>query len=360
MVLALGVVLLSGCGFIYNQPLVRSDGTIAFFIGNEGTYSILPEGDCHLALVENGRIARLQNVASSGDSGVLDWSIDGSEILFIETEEDELGQPISSAIYSSGVQTDSRPIELFHTQDSVLWCSFTENGDIAYLSLDSDSDIGRLRLYSKMEKRHSVLKDNIISYKRLGWDGTLGIISQSVEGPLKMGKLSTYNPLTAEEYEIASFFLSEDMEGSLLILPAWFLWDVSSDRKRAVISVYENALVTPYLENADELPTLYLIDNQEDCAYKVADYGILPSFSPDGKLMSYLAPTSLEDDTPVLYLYDYEFQEARALENTIGANTSFWIDSSTLGFTRENEGDTFAIMEVSLTTGEVKMLIPGN
>ncbi len=343
---------------MFNQPLVRSDGTIGFFIGNDGTYSILPEVDCHLALIEDSRISHLDNVASSGDSGVLDWSIDGNEILFIEAEKNEFGQPVSSVIYSSRLQTDSHPVALFSTQDSVLSCSFTGEGDITYLSLDDDSDTPQLKLYSKAEQRHSLLRENVISYRRLSWDGTLAIISHTQEGSLKLGHLASYNLLTEEEYEVASFFLTESMEENLFILPASFLWDITPDLKYAAISLYERALISPYVDNAEEQPAIYLIKQEENCAYRVAGHGILPSFSPDGSLLSYLGPKSVEDETPVIYLYDLEMQHTSVLENSIGALTFFWIDSGTLGFTVEKEEDTYIIMKVSLPSGEVETLMP--
>jgi hypothetical protein len=213
-------------------------------------------------------------------------------------------------------------------------------------------------LYSKTEQKHSLLRENVISYRRLGWDGTLAIISQTQEGALKSASLSTYNLLTEEEHEITSFYLTESMEENLFILPASFLWDVTLNRDSAAISLYERALITPYVDNAEEQPVLYLIRKEENCAYKITDYGLLPSFSPDGSLLSYLGPKDNGDETPLIYLYDLEMRDKRPLENTIGAVTSFWIDNDTLGFTLEKKEDTYVIMKVCLSSGEVEPLFP--
>ncbi|MCD6495120.1 hypothetical protein J7K60_03595, partial [Candidatus Bipolaricaulota bacterium] len=121
-------LLLSGCGFIFNQPLVGPDGTIALFIGDDGAYMMLPEGDCHLALLRDGGVVHRNGVSSNGDSGVLDWSADGSKILFIETEQDELGQPIAWNVLISEVQSDSQPVRLFRSEDIILAPQFTSEG----------------------------------------------------------------------------------------------------------------------------------------------------------------------------------------------------------------------------------------
>lgn len=146
----------------------------------------------------------------------------------------------------------------------------------------------------------------------------------------------------------------------LYVLPSSFLWDISPDRSYGAIALYERALISPYVDNEEEELTLYVVSQADDCAYRVTQDGMLPSFSPDGKFLSYLAATSSADDTPVICLYDCQTQEKRVVEGTLGAATVFWIDDSTLGFTRESGEDTYAILKVSLPTGQVEILIGGS
>lgn len=358
LMLVLVGLLLSGCGFIFNQPLVGPDGTTAVFVGDDGTYNLLPEGDSHLALLQDGEVINLNNVSSTGDSGVLDWSADGSSILFMEAEQDEYGQPIAWNVRTSGVQTNSVPATLFRTEDMILAPLFTEGGDVTYLWAQDDSDLPALTLYSRADGTNRILHDDVISYRRVTRDGILAIISETTEGSLKLAHVSTYDITTGQTDEVASFFLAEGMEDTLFLLPATFLWDVAPNDDLVAICIYDQALITPQLEDSDDQPALYLINPGQEGAHKVSAAGVVPAFSPDGHLLSYIGAKGEESDVPVIYLYDMDRQESQALDNTIGASSLFWIDSQTLGFTIENKDDTYRVMAVSLASGEVTQLLP--
>jgi len=351
-------LLLSGCGFIFNQPLVGPDGAIALFIGDDGAYMMLPEGDCHLALLRDGEVVHRTNVASNGDSGVLDWSADGSKILFIETEQDELGQPIAWNVLISGVQSDSQSVRLFRSENIILAPQFTSEGSITYLDLKDDKDLPQLMVYDPLQEEYAVLKGDVISYRRLGWDGMLITISQTAEGSLKLAHISSYDTTTDATEEIGSFFLSQGMEEMLFLLPAAFLWDVSPDGRYFAMCIYDQALISPQMEDNSEEPALYLIDRDEDSAYMVSDRGLIPAFSMDGSLLSYIGATGENNDIPVVILYDLETHEEQILDGTIGAATQFWIDNKTLGFAIEIGTDTYKLMKVTLPTGGITQLLP--
>ena len=353
-------LLLSGCGFIFNQPLVSPDGTTALFVGDDGTYSMLPEGNCHLALLQDGQVVHRANVASNGDSGVLDWSADGSEILFVEMEQDEYGQPIAWNVRTSGVQSDSVPVTLFRTEDLILAPMFTKDGNVTYLWAQDDSDLPKLTLYDRVEGTNTILQEGVMSYERVTWDRDLAIISQTSEGSLKLAHVSSYNMTTGEVEEVASFYLSEDMEQTLFLLPASFLWDVTPTEKLVAISLYDQALISPQVENSNDQPALYLINPDQDGAHKVSDAGVVPAFSPDGDLLAYIGSTGEKSDIQVIYLYDLARQESRALEETIGVSSLFWVDGETLGFTIGDKDDTYRIMKASPDTGEVTPFLPGS
>ncbi len=357
MLVSVGL-LLSGCGFIFNQPLVGPNGTTALFIGDDGTYSMLPEGDSHLVLLRDGEPVHLNNVPSNGDSGVLDWSVDGSEILFMEAEQDKYGQPIAWNVRLSGVQSDSVPVTLFRSEDIIISPMFTKAGNITYLDLKDDDDLPQLTLYDRADGTNKLLLDDVISYRRVTWDGMLAIISETAEGSLKLAHVLSYDVTTGKKEEIASFFLAEGMEDMLFLLPPSFLWDVTPADKLVAISIYDQSLITPQMDDSDDQPTLYLIDRNEESAHKVAGSGVVPAFSPDGSVLSYIAATGEAADVPVIYRYDVENHESRLLDGTIGALTLFWIDNETLGFTLESGDDTYKLMQVSLTTGKITPLLP--
>ena len=74
-------------------------------------------------------------------------------------------------------------------------------------------------------------------------------------------------------------------------------------------------------------------------------------------VLSLIGATEEESDVPVIYLYDMGRQESRALDNTIGASSLFWIDNQTLGFTIEVQGHNYRLMQICLPTGEVTPLL---
>ena len=319
---------------------------------------MLPEGDCHLVLLRDGQAVHRANVASTGDSGVLDWSADGSEILFVETEQDEFGQPAAWDVRLSGVQSDSVPVTLFHTEDVILAPMFTKSGDITYLWLQDDDDLPKLTLYDRAEGTNRILRDDVVSYRRVTWDGDLAIVSETIEGELKMAHISSYNIVTGDVEEVASFFLSQGMEETLFILPATFLWDIEPTDRYVAFAIYDQALIAPQVDNSSDQPALYLINPDEESAHRVSDIGIMPAFSPNGYLLSYIGATQEDSDIPVIYLYDPDTQESRPLENTIGVSSLFWIDDETLGFTVNGEKeDTYKMMKVSPDTGDVAPLL---
>jgi len=90
----------------------------------------------------------------------------------------------------------------------------------------------------------------------------------------------------------------------------------------------------------------------------VSDRGLVPAFSMDGSLLSYIGATGENNDIPVVILYDSETHEEQVLDSTIGAATQFWIDNKTLGFAIEIGNDSYKLMKVTLATGEVTQLLP--
>lgn len=229
---------------------------------------------------------------------------------------------------------------------------------MTYLWAPDDSDLPKLTLYDRAEGTKTVLQDDVISYRRVAWDGPLAIMSETTEGSLKVAHVSYYDLATGEVNEVASFFLAAGMEETLFLLPPAFLWDVAPVKKWVALSIYDKALISPELEKNKDQPSLYLVNPKQEGAHKVADQGVVPAFSPDESALCYIGPMGVGDDTPVIYLYDLGTQESRMLEGTIGVATVFWVDNQTLGFTIEIADDNYKLMQLSLPTGKVTQLFP--
>jgi Tol biopolymer transport system component len=355
--LLLSLIFLTGCSFVFNQPIVGPDGTIAFFLDDEDAYSLLPEGEGKLTLLREGRVVQIEGVTSTGHSGVLDWSVDGKELIFIETETGEWGgMPIAFNLCITGVQTDSHPVTLFHLEDLILAPAFTPEGDITYLRFGDDDEAPQLFLYDRAEDTHTQLLADVLSYRPIGPGSKFIVIQVITEGEVRLAHVSTYDPATETVEEVASFFLTKEMEETFFLLPVSFLWDLAPSGRHLALVLYDQVLITPTVEVEEREPSLYLIDREDETGKLIADMGLIPAFSPDGSLLAYIG--SNNGQTPYIYLYRLETEERNHLEATTGVSTFFWIDEETLGFTVEGDEGIYELMKVSLNTEEVTPLLP--
>lgn len=352
--LLLSLVFLTGCSFVFNQPIVGPDGTIALFLDDEGAYSLLPEEEGKLTLLNEGRVVRIEGVTSTGESGVLDWSVDGKELIFIEPETGEWGMPIAYNLCITGVQTDSHPVTLFRLEDLILAPTFTTEGKITYLRFGDDDEAPRLFLYDRQENTHTQLLADVLSYRPIRPGSKLIVIQVTIEGEVRLARVSTYEPTTETMEEVASFFLTKEMEEIFFLLPVSFLWDLDPSERYLALVLYNQVLITPKVEEGE--PSLYLIDREDETGKLIADMGLIPAFSPDGSLLAYIG--SNDGQTPFIYLYSLETGERDYLEGTTGVSTIFWIDEETLGFTIEGNEGIYQLMKVSLNTEEVTPLLP--
>ncbi|MEA3458282.1 MAG: hypothetical protein U9R21_06340 [Candidatus Thermoplasmatota archaeon] len=352
--LLLSLVFLTGCSFVFNQPIVGPNGTIAFFLDNEGAYSLLPEGEGKLTLLHEERVVQLAGVTSTGHSGVLDWSVDGKELIFIETETGEWGMPSAFNLCITGVQSDSHPVTLFHLEDLILAPAFTPEGDITYLRFGDDDEAPQLFLYARAENTHTQLLADVLSYQPIRPGSMLSIIRVTTEGEVRLARVSTYESRTGTMEEVASFFLTKEMEETFFLLPVSFLWDLDPSERYLALVLYNQVLITPKVEESE--PSLYLIDREDETGKLIADMGLIPTFSPDGSLLAYIG--SNDGQTPYIYLYRLETGERDYLEETTGVSTMFWIDEETLGFTIETDEEIYQLLKISLDTKEVTPLLP--
>jgi Tol biopolymer transport system component len=354
ILLLLSLVFLTGCSFVFNQPIVGPDGTIAFFLDDEGAYSLLPEEEGELTLLHEGRVVRLEGVTSTGESGVLDWSVDGKELIFIEPETGEWGMPIAYSLCITGVQTDSHPVTLFRLEDLILAPTFTTEGEITYLRFGDDDEAPRLFLYDRQDNTHTQLLADVLSYRPIRPGSKLIVIQVTIEGEVRLARVSTYEPTTGTMEEVASFFLTKEMEETFFLLPVSFLWDLDPSERYLALVLYNQVLITPKVEEGE--PSLYLIEREDETGKLIADMGLIPAFSPDGSLLAYIG--SNDGQTPFVYLYSLETGERHYLEGTTGVSTIFWIDEETLGFTIEGDEGIYHLMKVFLDTEEVTPLLP--
>ncbi len=351
LLLATGLLILTGCGLPFNRPAVGPDGTIALFLDETGAYNLLPF-EATLALFRNGVLTRLEGVTTEGDTGALAWSPDGKELVYLETESGSWGDAISWTLWVTGVEPESEPMMLLHSEEAILDPAFTPEGDITYLRVDEEGT-GRLMRYYRGQKTHTVLLKNVLSYRPASSGSPLTVIRGTNEGSLRLAHVEIVDPGTGRTEEIASFFLSVEMEETLSLFPAFLLWDVDPSGQWLALALYDQVLITPEVE-ADG-PSLYLIDIEWKSAERLTPRGVAPAFSPDGLHLAYIGP--VEEDKNTAYHSDLETWATRRVPESEGASTLFWIDHETLGVVLETEDETYRLMKYCLSTEELAPLL---
>lgn len=362
---------LAGCGIPFNRPAVGPDGVIAFFLDKSGVYNFLPEGGT-LTLIKGDGILQIPGVKAEGNCGAISWSRDGKELVFVDTELDDWWLPAAWNIEVTGVQTDSEAVTLVSSESPIIGPAFTPEGNVTYIEVDDDGN-GHLFLYDRVEEVIYPLLGNVLSYRPTKFGSALWVIKKSDEGSLSLGHLIQYDPETGDEDEIASFFLGSDMEETLLLFPASFLWDIDPSGECIALTLLDQALITPELDDSDT--SLYLINADGDTATRISTRGIAPAFSPDGAFIAYIGSENGEDQDT--FLYDRSAQMEKRIPVTGSTAGLFWIDAGHLGLVMEKQAeassqvgteqsdvsaeeteDGYYLLCFNLETGEVSPLIP--
>jgi len=345
--LLLLVLFLSGCGLSLNQPVVGPDGTIAVFLNEAGAYDFLLEGGI-LTLQRNDGITQIEKANPTTPASVLDWSLDGDELLFGETElDEEWGAPNAWNLYVTHPWADSEPLTLLSSMELIADAAFTAEGNVTYLVFDEEG-AGTLMLLNRAENTHTRLLDNVLSYQPAVSKLSLTVVQLDESEGFPKASVSSFVPATGEMEAIASFFLTTQMEEMIALLGC-FLWDIDSSGTYLALALYDQLLIEHEVEV--DAPSLYLIDTIEETGRRIALLAVMPAFSADGSLLAYIGLEDEEDS--VVYLYNRETEEKDKVPNSDGAVAFFWIDEGTLGVTFEADDDTYQLMKILLNTGEV-------
>ena len=362
------LLLLAGCGIPFNRPAVGPNGTIAFFLDESGAYHFMPRRGT-LVLLNNGQLNTVTGVKTTGDCGAVSWSRDGNELVFVDTKPGDWGIPAEWMINIAAAQTNSQVTVVTRSGTPLISPAFTPTGNVTYMAVDDDGN-GHLYLYDRIEEVTYPLLSDALSYRPAKSGPELWVIKRSDEGSLSMGHLVRYNPETGDEDEVAEFFLGGDMEEAFLLFPAPFLWDVDPSGRYIALTLFDQALVTPELDNQDT--SLYLIDVDENAATRISTRGIAPAFSPDGEHLAYIG--SEDGKTQSAIIYTRSTQERIKVPATDEVAGVFWIDAGHLGLIMreqtesslgaepgdmsDEEADSYYLLSFDLGTGTISPLIP--
>lgn len=354
-ILLIGLVLfLGGCVFPFNRPAVGPEGTIAFFVNEEGQYDFFAQSGT-LALLQDGKIFLLENTAIETEGGSIAWSPEGDELIYLEMEPSELGLPETWKLQLVKPQTSSEKVTLLTSPEPILNPAFTPEGDITYLQGSEEEEIIHLFVYDRAKDAHSPMLEDVLSYRPFSPTGTLAIIQTEGKEDLQLATVSTYNPDNEEITELAKFYLSKEMQEAFLMLPAPFLWDVDIAGKWLALTLYDRVLIEPEVTGGE--PSLYLINTEEETGEQIAAIGALPAFSPDGNMLAYIGSAKEEKDQQITCIYNLQTGEQEQIEGSLGTSGLFWIDKQSLGIIFETD-EGYRINKYLLATDQWEPLFP--
>ena len=339
------VLLLSGCLFTINHPVIGPDGTMAVFLDEAGAYALSVESGV-LHLLRDGDWMPIPAATISDAGGVLDVSPDGSEFLYIDIESIDLFGPMASTLYRVQADPEAIPEAVLETDSSIAKAVWTDEG--IYLLLSGAEDFGALELLDPATGELEWLHGDLLSFSISPGNKTIDLMGVDQDGDLIAGFVERWDRLTNRRPEQAIFILSEATISAFLTLPHDFLFDVSPDGRWLAIALYDPAMMEPIAEQ--DVPDLYLVDTELETSERISVQGVMPAFSPDGKTLVYL--TSKDGETAIVMLRDLELGETSEVVGGEGASTLFWIAEDRLGLTFESDDDQTHLVEINLVSGE--------
>jgi len=342
--------VLSGCLFTINHPLARGDGSLVLFLTETGDYSLFPEnGTLHLHRETGTMAIDAARLVDAG--GVLCLSPDQTEALYVDVQSAEIFGPVTSTLYSVKLEANAVPERIYQTQSAVAKAVWGE-GDRVLLLVFGEGDLGTLLLLNLSTGETDRLGGDLLSFAGPLANGRLVLLAADEVGRLAVGLIIQWDPITEEEIEVASFVLDESTFESFAALPHDFFWDVSPDGAWVALCVYDATVTAPAMDA--ETPSLYLIDVTEQVSQRIAAEAILPSFSPDGSVLSYVSAT--DGQVGILMLRDLSSGQTTAVPGTEGISTTFWISATKIGLTFDAGEDNHRLVELDLETEGMKDL----
>jgi len=349
--LLVAVVLLSGCLFTVNHPIVAPDGTIALFLEQDGGYMLFPETGV-LHLFRGGEWVPVPAAALPGSGGLVSLSPDGSELLYVAIQSGEFLDPLESTLYRVALRPDAVPEVVLETENVIVKADWVEDGRILILQ-SGEEDLATLELLDPVTGEMERLCGGLLTFEISERQGRLILIGIEDEGGLSVGFVESWDPVTDRREDLAAFLLSENTSESFAMLPHDFLWDVSPDGRWLALVLYEGTMLEPTVEY--DLPSLYLIDTEFDEAERIAVDALMPCFSPDGDGLIYLQEG--EGDTSVVMWRDLQADACVPITDGEGVSTAFWLSPGRLGMTFEVDDDRVRLVELDLASGETRELI---
>ena len=343
-------LLLTGCLFSINQPVVGPDGTAAVFLGADGEYNlVLDEGTLNL-LIDREFIS-LPWTATSESCAVLDWNPNGREFLYVGHKAGDWDEPDSSTLYRMAADPEAEPVVVYDSELTIRDAAYRADGTIVLLE-HGDEVAGRLFILDPASGHVEEVSHEILGFRQDSSREVLYLLAVDESALVAVGTVGPWEPNHEGSVPLAAFVLTDGMLESFLLLDDDFFWDVDPTGTQVALALYDDVMLVPEVDN--EVPTLFFVTDGEYLT-QIADVGYMPVFSPDGRYLAYIG--TVDDETGQAVLFEPRTQETYPVPGTQGATTCFWLANDQLGVTLESEGDNYRVMVYSFSTGEFTLLI---
>jgi len=344
------VVLLSGCLFSINQPLVLPDGSLALFLEADGSYSLFPEGG-GLYLVRDDTWIAVPEAALSVTGSLLGVSVDGAELLYTNVQSDELFEPLRMTLHCVAAEPEAVPVRLLETDRWIAKAAWTREGEILLLFF-GDEAAGTLERLDRATGELEVLQESVLSFEYHPENGTIDVLGIDRDGDLVAGTVERWDPTTNQRSELAVFMGTPPTIELYAMLPHALLWDASADGGWLAIALYDATMIEPLPE--EEMPDLYLIDAEFEAVERIAVGGVMPAFSPDSKTLAYLTAATgvMDSETAVVRTRDLITGTETTVPGSLGVSTLLWLGPNRLGMVFEDDDERARLVEIDLSTNE--------
>ena len=350
-VLLAPALLLSGCLFSINQPLVMPGGSIALFLEADGSYALAPEGGV-LHLFRNDAWIPVPGAALSVTGSLLDVSVDGAELLYMNVESDELFEPPGMTLHCVATEPNAVPTRLLETERWIAKAAWTREGEILLLFF-GDEAAGTLERLNRATGELEVLQDSVLSFEYHAEDGTIDLVGIDQDGDLVAGYVERWDPATERRSELTVFVCNQPTIELYAMLPHALLWNASSDGRWLALALYDATMMEPLLEQ--DAPDLYLVDAEFEAVERIAVGGVMPAFSPDSRTLAYLTAATgvMDGGTAVIRTRDLTTGTESVVPVSLGASTLLWLGPNRLGMIFEEDDDHARLVEIDLATSEM-------
>jgi hypothetical protein len=345
------LVLLPGCLLTVNHPRLAADGSLVFFLEEDGSYALFPETGV-LHLLQDDELAAIPRATLGGAGGLLDLSPDGTEALYVDIRTGEPLASITSTLYRIALQPEAVPTAVWETTNAIARAVWVKDEWVFFLQF-GEGALGTLLALDLRTGEIDRLAGDLLSFAALPDEEQLLLIAADEGTRTPLGTVIRFDPLTGRRETLAAFVLNDETVEFFATLPHDLLWDATRDGTWVALCLHDATFVDPPVES--EIPDLYLIDTVTATAQRIASEALMPAFRPDGSGLVYAVEG--KEGAGELIWHDLQSEYTTAIPGTTGLSTASWLSDARLVLTFEAGEDRYRLVDLDPTTKTFRALL---